>query len=229
MRIRTELINEVQKLINLLGINSIKIEAFLRNDKGDPDLRLIITYENKHDNMNEIRVTQPREFIRRAYKISHTKGSAFYGDKIILEEDIDNIFKENVINIANILQKVINNDEIENYIQLAFNKHQTGLWDRGIKEVSFVIDKRKSIEYDYSRFYFTFNHITFSSYKQRSATYENSFIEAVNDEYGEDDIHYTINNAASLFDVNTHDLKKIVNSAEKIRDYLFILDDIKVL
>lgn len=227
MHIRTELINEVQKLINLLEINSIKIEAFLRNNKGDPDLRFTIIYENKHDNMNEIRVTQPREFIRRAYAITHTKGSVFYGDKIILEEDIGNIFKENITNIANILQKIINNNEIENYIQLAFNEYQTGPWNRGIKEVSFVINK--SIEHNYSRFYFNFNDITFSSYKEKSATYENSFIQTINDEYGEEDIHYKINNAASLFDVNSHDFKKIVNSAEKIRDYLFILDDIKVL
>lgn len=227
MHIRTELINEVQKLVNLLEITSIKIEAFLEINNGVPDLLLLINYENEHEKSNEIRVNQPPEFIRGAYAISHTKGSFFYGHKIILEESTSNIFKENITSIANILQKIINNNEIENYIQLAYNKYKTELWNRGIKNVSFIIDK--SIEPNYSRFYFTFKDITFSSYKERSPVYENSFIERTYDEYGEDDIRHTINEAASLFDVDSHDLKKIVNAAERIRDYLFILDDIKVL
>lgn len=228
MHIRTELINELQKLVNLLKITYIKIEAFLKSDNGIPDLILIIYYENEHGNGNEIRVNQPREFIRGAYAIHHTKGSFFYGNKIILEENTSNIFKENITSIANILQKTINNNEIENYIQLAYNEYKTELWNRGIKDVSFVIDK--SIELNYSRFYFTFKDITFSSYKENSAVYENSFIEITHDEYGdEEDVYHTVNEAASLFDVDSHDLKKIVNSAERIRDYLFILDDIKVL
>ena len=228
MHIRTELINELQKLVNLLKITSIKIEVFLESKDGIPDLILIINYKNEHGDDNEIRVNQPREFIRGAYAIHHTKGSIFYNDKIILEENTSNIFKENITSIANILQKIINNNEIENYIQLAYNKHNTELWNRGIKDVSFVINK--SIELNYSRFYFTFRHITFSSYKENSAVYENSFIKSTRDEYGEEDgIYHTVNEAASLFDVDSHGLKKIVNSAERIRDYLFILDDIKVL
>lgn len=227
MHIRTELINELQKLVNLLKITSIKIEAFLESKNGIPDLKLIIKYENEHGDGNEIRVNQPPEFIRGAYAIQHTKGSFFYDDKIILEENTSNIFKENITSIVNIFQKTINNNEIENYIQLAYNEYNTKQWNKGFKDVSFVINK--NIEPNYSRFDFNFRHITFSSYKERSAVYKNSFIESIRNEYGEEeDTYYTVNEAASLFDVDSHDLKKIVNSAERIRDYLFILDDIKV-
>lgn len=222
MHIRSELVNEVQKLINLLEITSIKIEAFLEDNEGDPNLLLVINYKNKSEEDNKIIVRQPRHFRRDTYSISHTKD--FSNSVSVVLGENENKFEENIFNIANILQKVINNNEIESYIKLAFNKYQTGTWDRGLRKVSFVINK--SIESNYSRFYFTFDYLTFSSYKEDSVVYENSFIEKAYDEEGEVDIHHTINEATSLFDVNSHNVKKIVNSAERIRDYLFILDDI---
>lgn len=220
MHVRSELINEVQKLVNLLEITSIEIDVFLKNHKGDPNLSLIMNYENKNKEYNKIRVSQPREFRRGAYSIMHIKND-LYQTKVVLGEN-EKKFEENIFNIANTLQNVINNNEIENYIKLAFTKYQIGQWDKGIKEVSFDINK--SIEHDYSQFSLTFSGITFSSYKEKSVLYKNSFIEM---DYSEGNhTHYTIDKAASLFNINSYDYKKAINSAERIRDYLFILDDI---